>query len=108
MSSWQRELDALVRQSMALAQSVRGQSITAAEPAVEPILVVVDQALAEPPPRAAIAAMAWPISERQEIMQRVADFKAHQLKMQNEREGYYLKTMSRTRAIIETTRHLVR
>lgn len=93
---------------MALVQSVSGRSITAVEPAVEAPLIVVEQAQVEPPPRAAIAAMTWPISERQEIKQRVADFKAHQLKMQNEREGYYLKTMSRTRAIIETTRHLVR
>ena len=49
--------------------------------------------------------MTWTAaSEREEIKQRVANFKAHQLRMQNEREGYYSKTMSRTRAIIEGTR----
>ena len=107
MSSWQNDLDALVQQSMALAQSVRSRS-TAGELAVEPILVVVEQALVEPPPGASPAPMTWPVSEREEIKQHVANFKAHQLKVQNEREDYYLDAMSRTRAIIETTRHLIR
>jgi hypothetical protein len=38
-------------------------------------------------------------SERDEIKQRLAGFKAHQLKMQAEREDYYLQTMTRTRAL---------
>jgi hypothetical protein len=92
---------------MVFARNVRNQS-TAAEPAVEPVLVVVEQALVGQLSRATIAPTTWPVSEREEIKQRVANFKAHQLKMQNDREDYYLKTMSRTRAIIETTRHLIR
>jgi hypothetical protein len=40
-----------------------------------------------------------PPSERDEIKQRLAGFKAHQLKMQAEREDYYLQTMTRTRAL---------
>jgi hypothetical protein len=92
---------------MALARNVKSRS-TAAEPVVEPVLVVVEQALVEQLPRATIAPTTWPVSEREEIKRRVANFKAHQLKMQNDREDYYLKTMSRTRAMIETTRHLIR
>ena len=104
MSSWQNDLDTLVKESMALARNVTGQSAAV----VEPVLAVGEQALAEPRPRATAAPMTWPVSEREEIKQRVANFKAHQLKVQNEREGYYFKTMSRTREIIETTRHLIR
>jgi hypothetical protein len=40
-----------------------------------------------------------PPSERDEIKQRLANFKAHQLKMQAEREDYYLQTMTRARAV---------
>jgi hypothetical protein len=43
--------------------------------------------------------MTVPPSERDEIKQRVANFKAHQQKMQAERENYYLQTMTRTRAL---------
>jgi hypothetical protein len=107
MSSWQNDLDALVEESMAFARNTKGQS-AAAEPSVEPVLVIAKQALAEPRPRATAAPMMWTVSQREEIKQRVANFKAHQLKMQTDREDYYLKTMSRTRAIIETTRHLIR
>jgi hypothetical protein len=41
--------------------------------------------------------MTVPPSERDEIKQRLASFKAHQLKMQTERETYYSKTVARTR-----------
>ena len=43
--------------------------------------------------------MTLPPSERDEIKQRLASFKAHQLKMQTEREDYYSQTMARTRAL---------
>lgn len=92
---------------MALAQSVRSQSAghkKAVEPIVEPVLNVIEQALAlvEPsPPRSVVPPAVWPLSEREEIKKRVANFKAQQLRMQNEREGYYLRTMSRTRAMID-------
>jgi hypothetical protein len=43
--------------------------------------------------------MTVPPSERDEIKQRLANFKAHQLRMQTERENYYSQTMARTRAL---------
>jgi hypothetical protein len=41
--------------------------------------------------------MTVPPSERDEIKQRLTNFKAHQLRMQTERETYYSQTMARTR-----------
>jgi hypothetical protein len=46
------------------------------------------------------APMTWPTSEHDDIKQRLANFKAHQLKMQNERDEYFLQVMTRTRALI--------
>jgi hypothetical protein len=43
--------------------------------------------------------MTVPPSERDEIKQRLANFKAHQLRMQTERETYYSETMARTREL---------
>jgi hypothetical protein len=85
-----------------------------------PVLATVEAVLAEEPtlpeapsplPEAAspvpepktwparLSPMTLPPSERDEIKQRVANFKAHQLKMQAEREDYYSQTMARTRAL---------
>jgi hypothetical protein len=47
---------------------------------------------------ARLSPMTLPPSERDEIKQRVANFKAHQLKIQAEREDYYSQTMARARA----------
>ncbi len=48
---------------------------------------------------ARLTPMTVPPSERDAIMQRLASFKALQLKMQAEREDYYLQTMTRARAV---------
>jgi hypothetical protein len=48
--------------------------------------------------------MTVPPSERDEIKQRLANFKAHQSRMQAEREDYYLQMMTRTRAAIQSLR----
>ena len=53
---------------------------------------------------ARLPAMTVPPSERDEIKQRLANFKAHQLRMQAEREDYYLQTMTRTRAVLDKVR----
>ena len=75
-----------------------------------PVLATVEAVLAEQPAApsplsepttwpARLPPMIVPPSERDEIKQRLANFKAHQLKMQAEREDYYLQTMTRTRAL---------
>ena len=100
--AWQKELDVLVEQTMTFAKSVEIEAVLA-NPRV---VATVKNALAEPPksPRDGFAPMTWPASERDEIKRRLASFKAHQLRLQNEREDYYSKTMIRTRAIIEGSR----
>jgi hypothetical protein len=89
--------------------------ITDADP---PILAAVEAVLAEEPtapsrlpdapspipepktmPARLRPMMLPPASERDEIKQRLENFKAHQQKMQAEREVYYLQTMTRTRAV---------
>jgi hypothetical protein len=78
-----------------------------------PVLATIEAVLAEEPmlpiPSPVATKTEWPAklppmtlppSERDEIKQRLANFKAHQLKMQAEREDYYLQTMARTRAVV--------
>ena len=47
-----------------------------------------------------ITPAAWPASERDEIRQRVKNFKAHQEKMAREREDYYLQVKARMLASV--------
>jgi hypothetical protein len=69
MTDWKADLDALVQETMALTKSVR----------VEP-----------PVPRAVVEPNWMPLnnSERDEIRQRVANFKAHQERFAREREDF--------------------
>jgi hypothetical protein len=71
MTDWKTDLDALVREAMALAKSVR----------VEP-----------PMPRTIVEPNRMPVnpnkSERDEIRQRVSNFKAHQERFAREREEF--------------------
>ena len=76
-----------------------------------PVLATVEAVLAQEPtaPRplpdetnawpAKLPPMTLPPSERDEIKQRLANFKALQRKMQAEREDYYSQTMARTLAL---------
>jgi hypothetical protein len=64
-----------------------------------------EQALADTskpiPLPSAIMPMTRSTSERDEILQRVSNFRAHQEKMAREREGYYLQTKARMLAAID-------
>jgi hypothetical protein len=73
------------------------------ERAVDAVVAVLDQALADNSPKP-FTPMTWPAFGRDEVTQRVANFKAHQKRMQSEREDYYLQTMARTRAVIDNAR----
>jgi hypothetical protein len=75
-----------------------------------PVLATVEAVLAQEPtvPSPLPEPKTWPArlppltvppSERDEIKQRLASFKALQLKMQAEREDYYLQTLTRARAV---------
>ncbi len=87
------ELERLVEQTMALAKSAREEPISVRPPA---FLNALEEALAEPPSnpvQKTFAPMTSPASEREEIKQRVANFRAQQQK--REREDFYLRTMAK-------------
>ena len=67
MVDWKADLDMLVEETMAFANSVR---------------------VGPPLPRAVVPSVSWMKSEREEIMHRVANFKAHQLRFIREREDF--------------------
>jgi hypothetical protein len=80
---------------LATVEAVLAEEPTAPSPLPEP-----PSPLPEPKTwPARLTPMTVPPSERDEIMQRLASFKALQLKMQAEREDYYLQTMTRARAV---------
>ncbi len=89
--NWKQDLDALIESTMAFAREVQCQSI----PDLPVAIRTAEQALADTlkpiPPIPTVR----PTSERDEILQRVNNFKAHQEKMAREREDYYLQIKAR-------------
>jgi hypothetical protein len=81
MTSWQADFDALVQETMALAKSVR----------VEP---PIPRAVVEPN---RMLALSLNSSERDQIRQRVANFKAHQERFAREREDFAAPLLKRIR-----------
>ena len=75
MTNWQADLDALVKETMALTKSVR----------------------VEPPILRAVVEPNLKNSERDQIRQRVANFKAHQERFAREREDYAASLLERMR-----------
>jgi len=103
MMNLQQELDALIESTIAFANSVKRRQPVADLPVA---LRVAEQALADTSKpitaRATVAPTVWPASERDEIRQRVRNFKAHQEKMAREREDYYLQVKARMLARVPT------
>jgi hypothetical protein len=99
MMNLQQELDSLIESTMAFANNVRRRQPIADLPVA---LRMAEQALADtskpiqPPITLTLA------SERDEIRQRVSNFKAHQEKMAREREDYYLQVKARMLAPVPT------
>lgn len=76
-----KELDSLIEQSMLLATTVRDESIAIRHaPVFEAVEEVLSERLSDPTPRT-FAPMIWSDYGRQEISQRVANFRAHWQKM---------------------------
>jgi cytochrome c556 len=104
MMNVRQELDALIESTMAFANGIkRRQPI----PELPVALRAAEQALADTAKRIPAAPIpitptAWPGSERDEIRQRVSNFKAHQEKMAREREEYYLQMKARMLAPVPT------
>jgi hypothetical protein len=91
--SWQQELDELIQTTMAFARDARRDHATPSTPshvsATEQAILDTLKEIVEP--RTVFSPMAWPVSERDAIQQRVANFKTHQQRMTREREDYYLQ-----------------
>src|SRR5436305_12528031 len=99
MKLWMRERDQLIEQTMAFVEGVAAAGPSRARTAVPPPPQASRQV--EPPRIAAPAKPAAPhfmASERAEIQQRVANFKAQQQKFQRTREAHYDEIFLKTRA----------
>jgi hypothetical protein len=98
MTSWMEERDRLVAQTLAFVQGVAAATPfrSAAPPAVAPV----PPHQAQPTPLPASPRLPAPVSERDEIMQRVAAFKAHQHRLIKERESYYASVQSQIRTVL--------
>ena len=93
--------DEIVQPDLSVLATV--EAVLAEEPTVPSPLPEAPSPIPEPKTwPARLSPMALPPSERDDIKQRLANFKAHQLKMQAEREEYYSQTMARTRVLAAT------
>lgn len=92
------ELDALIESTMAFARDVNRHPIP--ERAGE--LKTIEQTFAPTPEavehRTPIPSVMLPMSERDQIRQRVNDFRAHQEKIKRERDDYYSQAKARMMA----------
>ena len=97
---WNRNLDALIESTMAFVKDVKREPI----PDLSAAMTTVEQALADtskPDLSRAVMPIARPTSERDEIRQRISNFKAHQEKMAREREDYYLQVKAKMLAPVD-------
>src|SRR3954466_15697870 len=89
------ELDALIESTMAFARDVNRQAI----PGQAAELRATEQTFAPIPEgvehRTPVPSISLPMSERDQIRQRVKDFRAHQEKMKRERDDYYAQVKAR-------------
>ena len=104
--NWKQEIDALIESAMAFARDVKRQPI----PDLPVAMRTAEQTPADTPNPvdrpATIAPIVWP-SERDEIRQRVDNFKAHQEKIAREREDYYLQVKAKMLAPVDPNPALV-
>jgi hypothetical protein len=99
MTSWMEERDRLVAQTLAFVQGVAAANPF--RPAATPAASPAPPQLAQPKPLPlSSSSRAPPVSERDEIMRRVAAFKAHQHRLIKERETYYASVQSQIRTVL--------
>ena len=98
MMNLKQGLDALIESTMEFASDLkRNQPI----PDLPDAMKVAEQALADTSKSVTPPATLSPVSERDEIRQRVKNFKAHQEKMAREREDYYLQMKAKMLAPVD-------
>jgi len=115
MRDWKKERDALVSETMAFARAVRSQRPISTERIAVPKQTSDDvledslevasteresaqPTIEQPIARRRLEPMKWGGSEREEITQRVANFKAHQQRFIREREDYARSALGRMQA----------
>jgi len=99
---WKDELEKLVAESIAMAKAARENPITVD---VAPIFKTAEDLLRMPrsdPAPKNFAPVVWPPYGRDEINRRVASFQAHQQKIAQDRETFFLQTMARALAPLKT------
>jgi hypothetical protein len=89
---WKADLDSLVEQTMALVKNVPDDA------KFEPTSRTVEEEAHEP--SGTFEPMIWPKSVREEAWRRVASFKAHQQRLQREREDYCDQTLAKARGLL--------
>jgi hypothetical protein len=122
MMQWKRDLESLVEQTRAMVRHAGAKALEqAARTEVPPPELVVTPSLppksaspagssvpvkasppvkSSPPHAWAMPQLNWDRPARDEIMQRVEGFRAHQEKLRREREDYYLEMTEKMRAIL--------
>ena len=113
MADWKTERDALVSETMAFVQVVRSQKPVSAELIAAPMQVLADVLTHPQEVASQVPEPAQPTSEetvepqpikrnleldREEIRQRVANFREHQQRLMREREDYARSTLMRMQA----------
>jgi len=93
---WRDELDALVRETMSLAEKA---TVSTPMPRPSVPLSLIEEAFNEAAPPAPLRPLNLGGSERELAKKRVARFRKHQERVQREREEYYAQTMSRVRRL---------
>ena len=116
MADWKTERDALVSETMAFVQVVRSQEPVSAERIIAPMQVLADvlthsREVASPVPERAQPTFDETVElqpmkrnlelDREEIRQRVANFKEHQQRLIREREDYARSTLMRMQASLD-------
>lgn len=91
---WKRDLDELIASTMAFAKDIKPKPFSD----LAPVVGTAEQALADrsqPIPILAITPRTGLMSERDDILRRVSNFREHQEKAAREREDYYLQTRAK-------------
>jgi hypothetical protein len=101
---WKRELDELIANTMAFAKDIKPKPTSELAPVVRTAEQVLADRSKPIPILAANTLRTEPTSERDEILRRVSNFRAHQEKMAREREDHYLQTRAKMLAALSQHR----
>jgi hypothetical protein len=112
MLQWKKDLESLVEQTKAMVRHANPTGVVPAAraeipPLPEPVIESSPPPKSSPPSKSspphnwAMPELTWDRPAREEIMQRVEGFRAHQEKLRREREDYYLEMTQKVRAMLQ-------